>query len=845
MTADDDPLGQATALINLAETRAAAGEPGAALAAVDEAGAEIARIPDEGDRKRLLAVAAAVRVAPLAATEGEDAAREAVVDAVAKLRAVVADHVPTAPFLLRALAQLVAFEDRAGRPGEALQAVAEEVAVRQWLVGRDAGEPDELPSAVRGLARRLVAQGRTEDAVLATIESLEVLGAAEEEGRAARADQLDDLAGLHAALGRTGEAIRAAEESVAQYRALVGDRPAALADDHSAGLAEAHSAGLAGALLNLGTLLARQHRGAEAEAVTAEAVEAFRELGDEDNLAAALDNHGNRLAELGREPEAIERTREAVRIRAALAAERPDPYAVDFARSLGNLATRLMAVDPGEALATYGEAIERYRRAPGPRDERRGFELAAQLTNYAAVLRLAGRDGEAVVAAREAVELLAPLAAASPALYHHAYLQAQRMVEEPGEPAGPRVFSPPAEDPQVPEAPGVRLVRGSALLTWTAFKESRQLEPGEYVDLTSLADVAEDHRLICVSHRWMSPAHPDPDGRQLRELQGRLRELPGLEPRQCLVFFDFAAVPQRPRTAAEDAAFRFLIARLDRVFQAADMVLVLSGGYTDYRDRSWCFLELVISERNRKLFADQRAVADDLAFMGILGIGVEEQLGVARIVTSYDFRYKRTASQALAIAAILAHLDICRTSRADDRHLVRQMMFQYFWRQRLSPYSKMILALHRHFDVSFGLLTPDGFVAARPYFEHPDWPRLPPLEPGGLLAPGDGRPNVYATPSIAYEVAEPVLRLSLPGTPDLTQYLAAFQSEPGWRSYVVSAATIALAQGDHFPTARHVVHTLLEKFPPLGFTDDPRYGYLFLLDDDYDDETAVFIDGDR
>jgi tetratricopeptide (TPR) repeat protein len=71
----------------------------------------------------------------------------------------------------------------------------------------------------------------------------------------------------------------------------------------------------------------------------------------------SLNNLANRLSELGRREEALAAAQEAVQIRRALAAARPEAFTPDLARSLSNLAAMLSELGRREeALAAAQEA---------------------------------------------------------------------------------------------------------------------------------------------------------------------------------------------------------------------------------------------------------------------------------------------------------------------------------------------------------------------------------------------------------------------------------------------------------------------------------------------------------
>ena len=76
------------------------------------------------------------------------------------------------------------------------------------------------------------------------------------------------------------------------------------------------------------------------------------------DLAASLNNLGNRLSELGRREDALAVTREAVEICRRLAADRPDAFLPDLAMSLNNLGKYLSELGRHEdALAAAREAV--------------------------------------------------------------------------------------------------------------------------------------------------------------------------------------------------------------------------------------------------------------------------------------------------------------------------------------------------------------------------------------------------------------------------------------------------------------------------------------------------------
>jgi tetratricopeptide (TPR) repeat protein len=115
------------------------------------------------------------------------------------------------------------------------------------------------------------------------------------------------------------------------------------------------------------------------------------------NLAAALNNESNRLADVGRYDEALRSIREAVEIRRALASGDPASYAPELAESLNNLSVLLATVgDHQESLAFVEESVEIRRKLAA---EGRGSylpALASSVTNRANRLAEVGRLEEAL-----------------------------------------------------------------------------------------------------------------------------------------------------------------------------------------------------------------------------------------------------------------------------------------------------------------------------------------------------------------------------------------------------------------------------------------------------------------
>jgi hypothetical protein len=135
------------------------------------------------------------------------------------------------------------------------------------------------------------------------------------------------------------------------------------------------------------------------------------------------------------------------------------------------------------------------------------------------------------------------------------------------------------------------MVRRSSLFSWSSLKEYRKLAPDEYLEWNAATAKPHAVNAIFVSHRWITPLDPDPEGHQLRELQNRLSKLLASDGSQdFVVFYDYCSMLQRPRTVKEDAYFRRDIAGLESLIRSSYKTIILSEGYTDYRDRRVVFL---------------------------------------------------------------------------------------------------------------------------------------------------------------------------------------------------------------------------------------------------------------
>ena len=100
---------------------------------------------------------------------------------------------------------------------------------------------------------------------------------------------------------------------------------------------------------------------------------------------------------------------------------------------------------------------------------------------------------------------------------------------------------------------------------------------------------------IAVSHRWLHPEHPDPEGDEYRELL-TLAESLGLHDNQAFLI-DYCSLPQHPRNPDETTWFRENLPGFQTQFKY--VTLVLNTGSADYSTRAWCMFELILAAMSR------------------------------------------------------------------------------------------------------------------------------------------------------------------------------------------------------------------------------------------------------
>ncbi|MGX5209272.1 tetratricopeptide repeat protein [Streptomyces violaceus] len=181
---------------------------------------------------------------------------------------------------------------------------------------------------------------------------------------------------------------------------------------------------LAGALNNLANHLAETGDRQGALEPAHEAVRHYTQIAHTNpaaylpNLAGSLNNLAIRLAQTGDRQGALEPAHEAVRIRRQLAHTNPAAYLPDLAMALNNLANHLAETgDRQGALAPGHEAVRHYAQLAHTNPAAYLPNLAGSLNNLAATLSETGDPQGALAPGHEAVRHYTQLAHTNPAAY--------------------------------------------------------------------------------------------------------------------------------------------------------------------------------------------------------------------------------------------------------------------------------------------------------------------------------------------------------------------------------------------------------------------------------------------
>lgn len=286
-------------------------------------------------------------------------------------------------------------------------------------------------------------------------------------------------------------------------------------------------------------------------------------------------------------------------------------------------------------------------------------------------------------------------------------------------------------------------------------------------------------KIIFISHRWITATHPDPSGNQLRELQARVGQLLNAdeEHEEALVFYDYSSMVQQPRSEAEEADFQADLRQLRSLSRRASRVVVLSEGFEDYLQRGWCFFEFAVCGWPKVTpFDDQNDVRKVVEVLKGFKPDPRHN-GSLAIATRDKFSYSVSdPSEAFSIVRTFNHLTHCRTTHPEDMPVLLELLLEHFNDDEMSAMGRLIVGAMKFYDAAL--------VESVSTAEH------------------------GTVPAVAFKRA---------GVSDMATHINSFRAQRNWEGYVVEAgvaSNVYLARYesvDSFPTANHVIHTILER----------------------------------
>jgi hypothetical protein len=293
---------------------------------------------------------------------------------------------------------------------------ASEEALRLWRDAVEAGHPAYLPELIASLkqvAHRMSELDRHDEGITLLGEAAQYLRRlARAESAAYSQELIGVLAGLSDSLSRVGrheEALRTRRESVDMLRTLAQSDTRKLPE-------------VAAALNGLGDKHVALGQHAEAIALSREAIricgDAAKTFGSgvSEELAAAISASVDRAFAVNLVEDGIAAMHDAVTVRRSLADSGGKKESIALARLLSGFADRLGGLGRSKEACSFGsEAVKVCRGLcqPGRMDSTVGSLFAHCLREFASNLSAEGRQGDAVVALREAADIFGKLAQTS------------------------------------------------------------------------------------------------------------------------------------------------------------------------------------------------------------------------------------------------------------------------------------------------------------------------------------------------------------------------------------------------------------------------------------------------
>lgn len=288
-----------------------------------------------------------------------------------------------------------------GRIEEAVDVSRSAVNILRSAVSSTATERDRagLAQALQNLGSHLAAHGELEEAVTVTEEArlvMDDLVAVDDRWRPALLETLSDLGVRYIQVGRSRNALVAADQAVAGYQSMTTPTPAEVVN-------------YAGALTNYSAILAELGRGEAAMQPARVAVDIMRDLAEREEskrpaLALMLENYAIALTQSGHHTEALEASSEALGYYRAARDDNPS-LDNDVARVLSNYCQRLFASGQfHEASVAGAEAIRLFDQLSGD-NPRNAVHAAITRSVVAIYISYAGNPrGGAILATQATVQ---------------------------------------------------------------------------------------------------------------------------------------------------------------------------------------------------------------------------------------------------------------------------------------------------------------------------------------------------------------------------------------------------------------------------------------------------------
>jgi hypothetical protein len=222
---------------------------------------------------------------------------------------------------------------------------------------------------------------------------------------------------------------------------------------------------------------------------------------------------------------------------------------------------------------------------------------------------------------------------------------------------------------------GIKFLRGKYFLENENFIRFQEL-PEKY-----LTSDLRDYYFI--SHRWLSPEHPDPNGDQFALLSGYLQNLKPEALQTWGFWYDYSCIPQRDaygqRSAEEERQFQAALKVMHLLPMLSSNIVLFD---TPYLNRAWCFMEWVCATKISPVLAEEDSIVplfNNIKFRHMALI-------VLFLIKDDNFRAGFIGGDNKVEVLALAHLNrliskslaSCVSTIENDKHLIVSMLYEHF-----------------------------------------------------------------------------------------------------------------------------------------------------------------------